>query len=147
MFSFFMRWLEKRRALRRERLLPESKFVLEVTEVGIKCIRPNGDVEQVSFSDLVEVRIDTNDSGPWGADLWWVLLGSTPTSGCVYPGGATGEQVALDALQRLPGFDNEKVIQAMGSTDNASFKCWVATPNHRMHSDGAASGPAGDTGR
>jgi hypothetical protein len=72
-------------------------------------------------------RCETNDSGPWGADVWWILVGNAPESGCVYPNGATGEQEALEALQRLPGFDNGQFIEAMTSTENARFVCWQAT--------------------
>jgi hypothetical protein len=30
----------------------------------------------------------------------------------------------LQALQKLPGFDHQAVIAAMGSTSNAKFVCW-----------------------
>ena len=33
----------------------------------------------------------------------------------------------LSRLQQLPGFDNEAVIKAMGSTNNAKFLCWKRT--------------------
>jgi len=106
------------------KLLPESKFIVEVTETGIINHRPEGKTEAVLFSDLAAVIIETNDTGPWGSDVWWLLLGKDLQSGCVYPGGATGEREALIALQHLPGFDNEALIQAMGSCNNAKFLCW-----------------------
>jgi len=31
-------------------------------------------------------------------------------------------------LGRLPGFDHQKVIEAMGSTTNAGFLCWRGAP-------------------
>jgi len=34
-----------------------------------------------------------------------------------------GADKLLEALQKLPGFDNEAVINAMGSTGNARFVC------------------------
>jgi hypothetical protein len=126
MFGFFKRMREAHSRNRRDRLLPESRFRVEVTETEIVSHRPGGKVERVAFAELRAVIIETNDSGPWGADVWWILVGSGPGSGCVYPGGATGEQEALTALQRLPGFDNRKLIEAMGSTSNARFVCWQA---------------------
>jgi hypothetical protein len=126
MFRLFKRIAASLSENRRKRLLPESRFVVEVTDTGIINHRPNGQVERVAFADLKAVIIETDDSGPWGADVWWFLVGNGPESGCVYPNGATGEGEALQALQRLPGFDNEQLIQAMSSTDNARFLCWKA---------------------
>lgn len=108
------------------RLLPESKFVVELTEAEVIVHRPEGSQESVRFEDLRAVLIETNDSGPWGTDVWWILLGKDQTSGCVYPGGATGEGGALERLQRLPGFDDAAVIRAMGCCDNERFLCWKA---------------------
>jgi hypothetical protein len=40
------------------------------------------------------------------------------------PQGAAESGALLERLQRLPDFDNGKVIEAMGSTGNARFVCW-----------------------
>jgi hypothetical protein len=69
------------------------------------------------------VAIETNDSGPWGADVWWLIEGNQ--SRCAYPGGATGDIDALKAMEsRLTGFNDECVVQAMGCTSNRRFICW-----------------------
>jgi hypothetical protein len=39
--------------------------------------------------------------------------------------GATGEKAMLERLQRLPGFDNDALIQAMMSVEDAEFICWT----------------------
>jgi len=106
--------------------MSEASFVVTVSETEIVNHRPEGTVERVALAELKAVLIETNDSGPWGADVWWILLGSGLESGCVFPGGATGEQDVLERLQQLPGFDNEAVIKAMGSTDHQRFLCWQA---------------------
>lgn len=107
-------------------LYPECLFVVTVSDSEIVNKCPDGSIERVAVGDLKEVAIETNTSGPWGADVWWLLTGSTPEAGCAYPGGATGEQNVLKWLNGLPGFDDKVVIQAMGSTSNARFVCWRA---------------------
>lgn len=107
-------------------LYPECLFVVSVSDAEIVNKRPDGVVERVAVKDLQEVAIETNTSGPWGADVWWLLTGRSPEARCAYPGGATGEQGVLQWLQGLPGFDDKSVIAAMGSTSNARFVCWRA---------------------
>jgi hypothetical protein len=106
-------------------LYPECMFVATVSESEISVQRPDGTVNSFPISKLQEVAIVTNDSGPIGADVWWVLSDS-PNTGLTFPGGATGEQEILEFVQKLPGFDNERLIQSMGSTSNARFVCWSA---------------------
>lgn len=91
-------------------------------ETGVFVTRWNGQVESVTWADLETVLIETNDTGPIGDDVIWILAGRT--SGCLVPSGAEGEQALLARLQELPGFDNQAVIDAMGSVENARFVCW-----------------------
>jgi hypothetical protein len=63
------------------------------------------------------------DEGPFVDDVFFLLLGNDG-KGCCVPPGAEGSGPLLDRLQALPGFDNGKVIEAMGSTGNARFVCW-----------------------
>jgi hypothetical protein len=65
----------------------------------------------------------TTDDGPVSDDVFWVLHGSDGT-GCVIPSEASGADGILKRLQELPGFDNEKFIESMGSTANQSFLVW-----------------------
>src|SRR5215471_11714160 len=105
--------------------LAESAFVVTVTETEIVNRRPNGEIERVALEDLSAILIETNDSGPFGPDVWWLLLGSSKKkSGCVFPQGATGEDDVLAFAQKLPGFDNRMLMRAMLSTDNERFLCW-----------------------
>lgn len=100
----------------------EHAWVVTVSDTGVSCRRPSGLTEMVAWDDLRAVLIETNDSGPWGADVFWILVGEQ--RGCVIPLGATGEAALLERLQALTGFDNNVVIQAMASTDNQRFLCW-----------------------
>jgi hypothetical protein len=109
-----------------EGLYPECLFVVTVSDSEIVTQRPDGKIERVSIRDLQEVTIVTNDSGPYGADVWWLLVGSKADAGCAFPGGATGEAKVLEFVQRLPGFNNQAFIEAMGCASNARFVCWRA---------------------
>jgi hypothetical protein len=83
---------------------------------------PDGKIETVRWADLYEVGIITTDEGPLNEDVFWILAGSN--GGCAVSGGAQGMKELLERLQRLPGFDNAAVIEAMGSTTNKKFQCW-----------------------
>jgi hypothetical protein len=82
----------------------------------------DGKTETVRWDELQEVGIVTTDQGPFVDDVFFVLLGET--GGCAVPSDAKGMKELLARLQQLPGFDNEAVIKAMGSTTNAKFVCW-----------------------
>lgn len=101
---------------------PENDILVTITEQEITCRRPDGTVESVTWQSLRAVIIETNDLGPFCTDVFWILIGDT--DGCVIPQGANGESELLHRLQILPGFNNEAVIEAMGSTDNNRFLCW-----------------------
>lgn len=108
-------------------LRPESEYSVSIAPDAIEVRSPDGHTECVLLADLREVVVETNDTGPWGADVWWHLIGNA--SRTAYPQGATGESMVLEALQKLPGFDHRELIRAMGSTANATFICWRGTGN------------------
>jgi hypothetical protein len=101
-------------------LRPESLFVVTVNDDEIRNKCPNGKVERVAIKELRRVLVATNDSGPVGADVWWILEGSSAEQRVCFPQGAVGESAALDRLRELPGFQ----IRGMNSTRNAQFECW-----------------------
>ena len=86
--------------------------------------RPDGVVEMIRWDDLQEVAVLTTDEGPWLEDVFFLLIASDPTSGCAVPQSSDGSKQLLERLQQLPNFDNEALIEAMGSTTNGKFVCW-----------------------
>jgi hypothetical protein len=102
----------------------------------VRCERPDGRVESVAWNDLEAVIVETTDEGPWAADVFWILARTNMAMGCVIPQGATGEKALLERLQKLPGFDNKALIQAMGSTSNAKFLCWKKSADSSSAVDG-----------
>jgi hypothetical protein len=100
---------------------PEARFVVEVTaDDEIVCRAPKQAEQRIRIADLGEVYVETNDSGPWGADVWWLLKDRTGETKVAFPQMATGEDAALERLRLLPGFE----VRGMNSTENARFLCW-----------------------
>src|SRR5262245_3166449 len=56
-----------------ERLVPESLFVVHLSETEVVCERPDGKVERVGWPDLQKVEVVTTDAGPMSPDVFWVL--------------------------------------------------------------------------
>ena len=117
-----VRAIRNRKDFRQSTAQAESRFVISVDGTRIICHRPDGTSEQVNWSDLRAVIIETTDRGPAVCDVFWILVGTK--GGSVIPQGATNEKELLSRLQALPGFDNQAVIRAMGSTENQRFLCW-----------------------
>lgn len=121
-------WIS-RRAVRRERsrcpeseaLYPECLHVVQITEQWIAVSRPDGASVNLPLADLTKVVVETNDSGPWGADVLWHWYGSSLAVVCSYPQGATGESAALAFLESLRGFNDHELRKAMGCTSNRTF--------------------------
>jgi len=85
---------------------------------------PDGAIRAIKTADIGSIIIETNDTGPIGMDVWWVLLDRNEKLGVLYPQGATGEGAVLKWLMALPGFDHEVMIKAMSSTANATYPVW-----------------------
>jgi hypothetical protein len=96
---------------------------IQVDDHGVRRHLPNGKVEQVAWRDLAEVAIVTTDEGPFMEDAYFVLQ-AADGSGCVVPSGAEASRALRERLQRLAGFDNERVIEAMTTATNGRFVCW-----------------------
>lgn len=125
-----LNWLWKRRmtdlAPRPDRELDEHVRVSHDRE-SITLSRDDGSAEILLWSELVSVTVLTTDEGPFAQDLFWVLRSRDGRKSLVVPMNARGEHDLLHAMQeRLEGFDNMTVVEAMGSTEKASFTVWEA---------------------
>lgn len=101
--------------------------VIVVDDWGVKRRLPDGKVEQVAWTDLVEVSIVTTDDGPFTEDLYFLLVGRNG-SGCLVPSEAEESDQLYDHFKDLPGFDYGKAIEASKSVENARFICWQKNP-------------------
>jgi hypothetical protein len=110
------------------KLWPEARWTVSVDDSGFHVTDHTGDTRTVTVADLSGVAIETNDNGPLGADVWWLLFGADRKLACAFPQGATGDKVVIDHLMKLPNFDFKEMTNAMCSTDDATFALWHAEP-------------------
>jgi hypothetical protein len=127
MFNRVVDWWRRKRQAQRDALMFERQVVVTFDDSSVTSTFPKGPPQTIDWDAVNSVVIMTDDSGPWGDDLWWFLEGA---NGCVsYPGGATGDLEMLAELQRrLPNFQDSAVIAANGSTSVARFVCWQRIP-------------------
>jgi hypothetical protein len=104
--------------------LSSANWSVEANDERVATVDPDGRLATIAMRDLYRVVIETNDSGPFGEDVWWLLLGPNERVAVRFPQSADGERGAVDVLLKLPNFDYEQMITAMGSTDHAFFPVW-----------------------
>jgi hypothetical protein len=104
---------------------PAEQISVAVTSDGVTVVRPGAAPASVRWSQLVEVAVLTTSAGPLADDVFVMLRGADGSS-CLVPNPVATELVRW--LVRLPGFEHEKFIAAMGSTSEASFVCWTGRP-------------------
>ena len=90
---------------------------------GVRRTRGDETIEGVRWAEIARVEIRTLPTGPLQDDVLWVLIALDGT-GAVVPS-EHAPNGFLERLQELRGFDNEAVIAAMGSTEDAAFTCWT----------------------
>ncbi len=124
MIEFFRKLFSKKN--NKDRVLqPEASVIVTFDDENILCQKPKEKDESITWNKLDAVLIETTDEGPFVPDVFWLLLAKDMSSGCIIPQGATGENELLETMQkRLSGFNNEALIEAMGSTDNRRFLIW-----------------------
>lgn len=104
----------------------EDGYEVSFDEVGIRCVKSGGSVEEIEWKSLESIELMTNSLGPFAADLFWQIRGANQL--IEFPIGARGEEQVLERFQKLDGFDNERFIDAMGSTSDAVFLLWRKEP-------------------
>jgi hypothetical protein len=97
---------------------------LTVDDWGVRRHLSDGQEESLAWAELHQVMILTNADGPFADDLYFALL-SARHSGVLVNQSLAAEHHLLGTLQqRLPDLDNEAIIRAMGSTQEARFVIW-----------------------
>jgi hypothetical protein len=83
---------------------------------------PHGEGLSHRFDDILKVVVRTTD-GPFSEDIFYEIV--TAQGPVVLPSQAKGMKTLVDEhLLKLPGFDYEAFIQAMGSTGDQPFVCF-----------------------
>ena len=101
---------------------PQPPASLSVDADGVRYRPFRGQEVRIRWGELEEVAIETTDQGPFAEDFFAVLTTHGPP--VRIPQEVVGFELLLQYLKELPGFDSEAVIEATGSTKNATFPCW-----------------------
>jgi hypothetical protein len=72
------------------------------------------------------VVVATDDSGPWGADVVFLLYSDDPEPVGLFPLEAAGRGDFVKWLSGLPGYRDRALAKAMGSTKVATFNVFEA---------------------
>lgn len=117
------------------RMFPERLVKVVVDDSGFAVHFPDKPDAAVRFDELLAVEIVTTDLGPFTCDYFLCLIHEDGR--IEIPMGAEGWFDAMQAVNRLPGFDEEAAGEANRSTEMAVFKCWsregLAGPQALVH--------------
>jgi hypothetical protein len=105
-----------------KKLQPEAAWHIGFDDEKIWRTMPSAERSEIKWREVKGIFIETNDSGPFGSDVWWFVAGDEYT--IQFPMGATGEKEMMSRFQQLPNFDNEALIDAMCSVHNNTFLLW-----------------------
>ncbi|MBS1955492.1 MAG: hypothetical protein JST89_15015 [Cyanobacteria bacterium SZAS-4] len=124
MWEFLKRWFE---LLRGGTQVSRKWPQYSVDDSGFTEISaPDGAIPKTHlWSDVLHVGVITTDEGPFFDDVFFVIKTRTGDL-CM----TSQDAQKLDLLQYfkiLPGFQWDRVVEAMGSADNAIFPCWDST--------------------
>lgn len=97
---------------------------VEADEDRVSVIDPAGELLSVRWSNLGRLVIETNDEGTFTEDVWWLLLADGDRLALRFPQSADGADTVIATLMKLPGFDYESMITALGSVDQGFFPVW-----------------------
>lgn len=115
---------------RRRRAVPSlppvaGESTVAIDEAGITHRAVNGQSDRVRWDELREIIVVTNDHGPFADDVHWLFLGAVGVPVCAVPQSAVGADAMVARVQQLPGFRHDRLVEAMGSTQNARFTVWT----------------------
>jgi len=88
-----------------------------------------GTERKLPLSTLRRVVVATDDSGPWGADVVFLLYSSDPEPAAIFPLEASGGDDFVKWLSAQPGYQDRELAKAMGSTQVARFEVLVLGRN------------------
>lgn len=119
-FERIRKWLSRPSALERWSVRIVSDHI--VTADGY------GELRYLAIADLTKIVVATDDSGPWGADVVYLLHGVGPDPVGMFPLEATGSQTFVEWLSQRAGYNDREHRRAMGSTRVARFTIFEAAP-------------------
>jgi len=108
---------------------PLTLWSVSFSEGGIVTSDGQGSRRELPLRDLRRVIVATDDSGPWGADVVFLLHSDDPDPAAVFPLEAAGRDSFVEWLSAQPGYQDRELAKAMGSTQVARFEVLSVEPN------------------
>lgn len=96
-----------------------------VDDNGVRRQLADGSEESVAWSELASVVIRVIPEGPWNEDVF-LMLASTDGTGTAVPSSDPAADALIERLQALPGFDNDRFIEAMTTDADEAYVVWKA---------------------
>ena len=101
-----------------------SPWSVEVVDGTIKTSDGQGVTRELPVEQLRAVIVATDDSGPWGDDFVFLLYEAADDPAGLFPIEANGRAEFVEWLSSLPGYRDDELRKASGSTRVARFKVY-----------------------
>jgi hypothetical protein len=116
-----MKWLNKTREFLHPPP-PERSVRAVLTTTELRVTLADGTTETMPRNTIQEIGIRTTDTGPFVEDVYWAVSDGPTT--LHIPQASPDFGTLLEEFGKLSGFSHERVIEAMGCTQNQYFVCW-----------------------
>jgi hypothetical protein len=83
-----------------------------------------GEERSILLAELRSVIVATDESGPWGYDVVFLLYSEDTEPLSIFPLEAEGCQEFVGWLSSLAGYDDREMARAMAATRVARFTVW-----------------------
>jgi hypothetical protein len=115
-------WLRKKIG----RPSPLSQWSVSLHEGNIVTDDGQGTQRTLPVSDLRRVVVATDESGPWGADVVYLLYSDDADAAGLFPLEARGCDDFVGWMSAQAGYRGRELAKAMGSTSVARFTVFEA---------------------
>jgi hypothetical protein len=102
---------------------PEDEYIVTLTDHSVAVQPPAGELEEIKWNDIVEIKMLNNDAGPFEPDIWMVLMGNGTTR-VMIPHGNKDFEAVYDIISKYPKFSFDNFIASMSSTAMEEFLLW-----------------------
>ena len=100
---------------------PQSPWTVAIDDGLIRTSDGQGTSRELPVAQLSSVVVATDDSGPWGDDVVFLLYADVPDPVGLFPLEAKGCQDFIGWMSGRPGYRDRELAKAMGSTSAARF--------------------------
>ena len=99
----------------------EENYIVEVSEKEIRCHRPDGTLDSLSWKNLKRVEVVVTHDDPLPS-TFFALHSQLAT--LVVPEGAMNVDDLSERLFELDGFDSDTFVESMSAQSAKTFLCW-----------------------